>query len=174
MSSFSHTDKSVQSQEQSVVAQPTRDTQTAQTAQPDAHTHAQASEPAKTSEPAIEFIDAEVQRAHRVIWSHGNFSIPTGSVTAIVGTNGTGKTTMLSTELGIIPLSSGRLRVLGAAPGRKMRVLAMFLKITHLLMKAILLFLILFFSVLAVLVGAFCQVLMQIDKLLTTFLILWG
>ncbi|MDU6533050.1 ABC transporter ATP-binding protein [Alloscardovia omnicolens] len=119
MSSFSHTDKSVQSQEQSVVAQPTRDTQTAQTAQPDAHTHAQASEPAKTSEPAIEFIDAEVQRAHRVIWSHGNFSIPTGSVTAIVGTNGTGKTTMLSTELGIIPLSSGRLRVLGAAPGKK-------------------------------------------------------
>ncbi|WP_418969899.1 metal ABC transporter ATP-binding protein [Alloscardovia omnicolens] len=72
-----------------------------------------------TSQPVIEFIDAAVQRSHRTIWSHGNFSIPAGSVTAIVGTNGTGKTTMLAAELGIIPLSSGRMRILGAAPGKK-------------------------------------------------------
>ncbi|KFI73293.1 ABC transporter ATP-binding protein [Bifidobacterium minimum] len=66
---------------------------------------------------AIEFHDASVTLSGTVIWSHGNFHIPSGSVTAIVGTNGTGKTTMLKAELGLLPLSSGSARVLGAAPG---------------------------------------------------------
>ncbi|MFC0266191.1 metal ABC transporter ATP-binding protein [Alloscardovia macacae] len=71
-----------------------------------------------TDAPVLEFVDASVKRSNRVIWSKGNFSIPRGSVTAIVGTNGTGKTTMLSAELGILPLSSGSLSVLGAPAGR--------------------------------------------------------
>ncbi|TCD54619.1 ABC transporter ATP-binding protein [Alloscardovia theropitheci] len=70
------------------------------------------------SAPIIEFIDAEIKRGSQTIWSHGNFSLPRGSVTAIVGTNGTGKTTMLSAELGILPLSSGKLNVLGAPAGK--------------------------------------------------------
>ena len=43
----------------------------------------------------IEFDDACVKRGGRIIWQHGTFSIPQGSVTAIVGTNGAGKTTMM-------------------------------------------------------------------------------
>ena len=43
----------------------------------------------------IEFDDAGVSRGGHIIWQHGTFAIPTGSVTAIVGTNGTGKTTLL-------------------------------------------------------------------------------
>ena len=67
---------------------------------------------------AVEFINAEVKRGNTTIWSHGNFSIPRGTVTAIVGTNGTGKTTMLSAELGLLPLASGELRILGVPAGK--------------------------------------------------------
>ncbi len=67
----------------------------------------------------IEFIDAAVKRGNRTIWSQGNFSIPAHSVTAIVGTNGTGKTTMLNAILGILPLSSGQLRVLSEPAGKQ-------------------------------------------------------
>ncbi len=37
----------------------------------------------------IEFDDAGVSRGGHIIWQHGTFRIPQGSVTAIVGTNGT-------------------------------------------------------------------------------------
>ena len=42
----------------------------------------------------IEFDDAGVSRGGHIIWQHGTFRIPQGSVTAIVGTNGAGKTSM--------------------------------------------------------------------------------
>ena len=65
----------------------------------------------------IVFSDAAIRRGDRTIWQHGNFSIPYGSVTAIVGTNGTGKTTMMKAELGLLPLSSGSLTILGGPAG---------------------------------------------------------
>lgn len=52
-------------------------------------------------EDCIIFQDAGIVRGKKLIWSQGSFSIPRGSVTAIVGTNGTGKTTMISVELGL-------------------------------------------------------------------------
>ena len=68
-------------------------------------------------EYAIELNDAAVKRGDRVIWQHGTFSIPTGSVTAIVGTNGAGKTTMMKVELGLLVLSEGSAKVLGRPAG---------------------------------------------------------
>ena len=61
----------------------------------------------------IVFSDAAIKRGDHIIWQHGTFAIPTGSVTAIVGTNGTGKTTMMRAELGLLPLCHGSLTVLG-------------------------------------------------------------
>lgn len=72
----------------------------------------------KTREPCVVFRDAAVTRGGRTIWRHGDFSIPSGSVTAIVGTNGTGKTTMMKVELGLIPLSAGSVEVLGGPAGK--------------------------------------------------------
>ncbi len=43
--------------------------------------------------------------------------IPQGSVTAIVGTNGAGKTTMMKAELGLIPIAHGGITVLGKPAG---------------------------------------------------------
>ncbi|KFI46881.1 zinc/manganese transport system ATP-binding protein [Bifidobacterium bohemicum] len=67
--------------------------------------------------PAFEFRDASVRRDGRLIWSRGTFTIPAGTVTAIVGTNGAGKTTMMKTELGLVPLHGGSIRIFGCKPG---------------------------------------------------------
>jgi zinc/manganese transport system ATP-binding protein len=68
-------------------------------------------------EPALEFDDVSVVRGGHLIWSEGTFTIPQGSVTAIIGSNGSGKTTMLKLVLGLVPAASGRVRVLGHEPG---------------------------------------------------------
>lgn len=71
--------------------------------------------------PSVELHGAEVRRGGRVIWSHGDFSIPQGTVTAIVGTNGTGKTTLLDAELGLVRPSAGTIDVLGRPAGQSNR-----------------------------------------------------
>ncbi|MDN6684107.1 MAG: ATP-binding cassette domain-containing protein, partial [Bifidobacterium crudilactis] len=70
------------------------------------------------AQECIVFSDASIERGGRLIWSHGNFSIPSGTVTAIVGTNGTGKTTMMNAELGLLPLKSGTATILGKPAGQ--------------------------------------------------------
>lgn len=67
---------------------------------------------------AVVLSDAEVCRGGKVIWSHGNLAIPSGTVTAIVGTNGAGKTTLLDAELGLVPLHSGSITVMGRPAGQ--------------------------------------------------------
>lgn len=78
--------------------------------------HTESGGPAQTA-AAIVFDDASVTRSDHIVWQHGSFAVPQGSVTAIVGTNGAGKTTMMQAELGLITLSSGSVRVLGAPAG---------------------------------------------------------
>ncbi|PLS25619.1 ABC transporter ATP-binding protein [Bifidobacterium imperatoris] len=66
----------------------------------------------------IAFNDAAIKRGDHIIWQHGTFTIPYGSVTAIVGTNGAGKTTMMKAELGLLPLAHGTVHVLGKPAGQ--------------------------------------------------------
>lgn len=44
---------------------------------------------------------------------HASFSIPQGSITALVGVNGSGKSTLFKALMGFVPLASGRVEILG-------------------------------------------------------------
>jgi zinc/manganese transport system ATP-binding protein len=54
----------------------------------------------------------------RAIWSDANFSIPSGSFTAILGPNGAGKSTLIRLILGLLHPLAGSLDVLGESPRR--------------------------------------------------------
>ena len=49
---------------------------------------------------------------------HASFTIPRGSITALVGVNGSGKSTLFKAIMGFVPLASGSVEILGV-PGRE-------------------------------------------------------
>jgi len=66
--------------------------------------------------PAIEAVGAG--RRYRGFWAlrDCSFSLPAGSITALVGPNGAGKTTLLTMLAGLLPTSAGSLAVAGQVP----------------------------------------------------------
>jgi zinc/manganese transport system ATP-binding protein len=72
----------------------------------------------KTQPPAIVARDLAAGYGALDVWAHANFSIPTGSFTAILGPNGGGKSTLIRTILGLLPPSRGELEVMGDRPRR--------------------------------------------------------
>ena len=44
---------------------------------------------------------------------HANFSIPTGTITALVGVNGSGKSTLFKAIMGFVPVAAGEVTILG-------------------------------------------------------------
>jgi zinc/manganese transport system ATP-binding protein len=70
------------------------------------------------NENAVEMREAEVRFGGRVLWSGVDLDLRAGSFAAVLGPNGVGKSTLLKVILGLQPLSSGRVTVLGAAVGR--------------------------------------------------------
>ena len=71
---------------------------------------------------ALTFDDVSVVRGGKLIWSEGTFEVPTGGIVAIIGSNGSGKTSLLNVVLGLIPPASGRVQVLGKSPGSLRRM----------------------------------------------------
>ncbi len=57
-------------------------------------------------------------RDAHTIWSEGTFSVPSGAIVGVIGPNGSGKTTLLEMILGLLPVQTGRLTVLGEPPHR--------------------------------------------------------
>ncbi|MDB5614933.1 MAG: manganese/iron transporter ATP-binding protein [Devosia sp.] len=49
---------------------------------------------------------------------HASFSIPRGSITALVGVNGSGKSTLFKAIMGFVPLAGGSVEILGV-PGKQ-------------------------------------------------------
>lgn len=66
---------------------------------------------------AVLFRDAAVQIRGRTIWSAVNLAVRPGEFMAVLGPNGVGKSTLIKTVLGLVPLSAGSVTVLGRPPG---------------------------------------------------------
>jgi zinc/manganese transport system ATP-binding protein len=75
--------------------------------------------------PAIVFDEVAVQLGSRLIWSSATFSIKRGECVAVLGPNGSGKTTMLRVILGQLTPSAGRVMVLGVPPRRGNRAIGL-------------------------------------------------
>lgn len=69
--------------------------------------------------PAIECHGLTRTFSHRAAVSNLDFTVPTGSVFGFLGPNGAGKTTTVRMLLGILPPTSGMVRVLGHDPIRE-------------------------------------------------------
>jgi zinc/manganese transport system ATP-binding protein len=74
--------------------------------------------PESSGAVAISARDVSIELGGRAIWSEGTFDLPAGGVYAIIGPNGSGKTTMLRALLGLLPVAAGELSVLGSTPSR--------------------------------------------------------
>lgn len=61
----------------------------------------------------LEFERATLRIGDRTLWSDLDLSVAPGEFLAVLGANGSGKTSLLRTVLGLQPLSAGRIRVAG-------------------------------------------------------------
>lgn len=68
--------------------------------------------------PRVQLEHATVRLGRRTLWSDLDLSVSDGEFLAILGPNGTGKTTLLKVLLGLVPLSEGVVRVNGQPPAR--------------------------------------------------------
>ena len=68
--------------------------------------------------PAVRLDHASAARGGRVIWSDVTIDIPRGEFVAVLGPNGVGKSTLLQVVLGLLPVTSGAVDVLGQRAGR--------------------------------------------------------
>jgi zinc/manganese transport system ATP-binding protein len=71
--------------------------------------------------PALELRDASLGYGDRVLWDGLNLTVQPGEFLAVLGANGSGKTSLLRSILGLQPLSGGTLTVNGEAARRGSR-----------------------------------------------------
>ena len=69
------------------------------------------------ADSAVLFQDAAVHVGGSLVWSGVDLDIRAGEFVSILGPNGVGKSTLVKVALGLLPLSSGSVRVLGRPPG---------------------------------------------------------
>ena len=71
------------------------------------------------AQPGLAVSDVTVAyRNGTTAMKHASFTIPRGSITALVGVNGSGKSTLFKAIMGFVPLAAGSVEILGI-PGRQ-------------------------------------------------------
>ena len=73
-------------------------------------------EPPRTAIPALALRDAAIRLGGRTILSEVSLTIGHGEFVAVLGPNGAGKSTLMRSILGLVPLASGSMDVLGRPP----------------------------------------------------------
>ena len=68
--------------------------------------------------PAVEVDGASVRLGGRTIFSDVELTVRRGEFIAVLGPNGAGKSTLMRAILGLVPLQSGSISVLGSSPAR--------------------------------------------------------
>ncbi|NEM91792.1 metal ABC transporter ATP-binding protein [Galbitalea soli] len=68
--------------------------------------------------PVLELTDARLRYGDRELWSGLDLQVRAGEFLAVIGPNGTGKTSLLRAILGQVTLTSGRIELLGQPVGR--------------------------------------------------------
>ena len=72
--------------------------------------------PSKTTNnnlPAVSVKDCTVAYGSNVVLEHVSFDVFQGQVAAIIGPNGSGKTTIMRAILGLVPVAAGEIRIFG-------------------------------------------------------------
>ena len=69
------------------------------------------------ADPAVRAVDLAIGHDAPVL-TNASFTIPRGSVTAVIGPNGSGKSTLLHAIAGLLPPLQGSLQVLGREPNQ--------------------------------------------------------
>lgn len=69
-------------------------------------------------DPVVALESARLAFGRRTLWSGLDLTMRPGEYLAVLGGNGTGKTSLLKVLLGLLPLSGGSAQVLGQAPRR--------------------------------------------------------
>ena len=74
-----------------------------------------------SSTPAVTLSGARLAYGDRVLWDGLDLDVAPGEFVAVLGPNGSGKTSLMRVLLGLRTLSAGSVTVAGAAPGRANR-----------------------------------------------------
>jgi zinc/manganese transport system ATP-binding protein len=74
---------------------------------------------ASLGEAVIELSRAGAAVGGRRVWSEVNLTVRAGEFVAVLGPNGVGKSTLLKMILGLVPVASGQVTVLGVKPGQR-------------------------------------------------------
>jgi manganese/iron transport system ATP-binding protein len=69
---------------------------------------------------AVEGITVTYRNGHTAL-RDASFSIPQGTITALVGVNGSGKSTLFKAIMGFVPLAAGRVSLFGEPAGRALK-----------------------------------------------------